>query len=158
MRSMGRPTLLLVCMLTAGMVAAPSADARKPEKPKRVVRHVEARYDSPAVGAQGQGGGVCVDQTGSDPVEGLGCVAFMARPTEYFIEVQVVDTLGLPVPAWVQTETDHVRVCGGTAKPIRVEPGTENVVWVFAAWSGIGPPCPGTATRGVIRASFSNRR
>lgn len=147
--------LLLLAMVGAVFVTDAAVAARG-RPAKRGARHVVAPYDAPAVGSQGQGGGICSDQNNQDPFEGVGCVVFAARPTEFFIDVQVQDASGLPVPGWVQTETGMVRFCGSTARPVPVEPGTENFVWVFAS-SGTGPPCVGAATRGSVAATFSRR-
>lgn len=154
-------TLLLACLLVAGTIAAPRTLAAKLGGDRRLVRRVEARYSSPAVGWRSPGPVVtrtCVDQQNSNPFDGLGCVVLTARPTEFLVGVKVEDKLGLPVPGAVNTESDFVQFCGRTTKPVSVEPGTEILVWVFATTGpGTGAPCAGTATQGVIKATFSNR-
>jgi hypothetical protein len=154
------PILLAAALAVALVSTAPTSDARTRQEPGKAVRHAQARYDSPAVGMQSREpccGGTCSDQTGPGPPEGLGCVVFVTKPGEWFVDVEVQDTLGLSAPAWLQTEMDIHLFCGSTKRPVPVLPGTENFVWVFAT-SGVGPPCPGTATRGVVEATFLTRR
>jgi len=150
------PFVLLVALATATFVA-PQAGAGD-EEPKREVRHVKARYESPAIGWQR----ALLDRVlfrNCLPDDRLGCVGFVAGEGELIINVKIEDRLGLPVPGAVDAEHDYVPFCGKTTKPVFVEPGTETFVWVFVSTGTHRPPlCPAPATQGVIKATFSNRR
>ncbi len=144
--------VVLVTALTCGSLAAPVA-ARKAPKPKN--RVIELAYTEPAHGAAGLG--VCF--------QGTSCLFYgPPAPGETSFSVQIEDDLGQPVPATVIQDTNEdgsylatddlsVGICGETEEPIEVEAGKAVSVWVWRA--GATPPCPGTATSGTAKATFS---
>jgi hypothetical protein len=145
-----RPLAVLVgLILAAGALAAPGAEAKKPKK-----RTVETTYTEPALGTAGVG--VCF--------QGSSCVFVEPLPGEKRVSVKVVDELGLPVYAsiiqdtsgdgnYLATDDRTVHICGSTTKPLKIEPSTVTV-WV---WQGPGavPPCPGFASSGIVKTTFS---
>ncbi len=143
--------ILLALVLIGGTLGGSPAGAGS--KKKRT-RKVETAYTEPAVGTAGMG--VCFP--------GSSCVFLEPLPGEKHVRVEVVDKLGLPVYASVIQDTNGdgsylasddrtVHICGKTAEPIAIKPGTVTV-WV---WQGPGanPPCAGFASSGVVRTTFS---
>ena len=121
------------------------------KKPSRVV---ETPYTEPAVGTAGFG--VCL--------QGSSCVFVEPMPGEKFVQIDISDDLGQPVFASIIQDTSGdgnyfaaddktTHICGQTAEPIEIEPSTVTV-WV---WRGPGgpPPCPGIASSGVVKTTFS---
>ena len=146
--------LLAVAALAAASVAGSPADAKKKKKKKKVViRTAEAAYDSPAIGAR-EVTGVC---SGSN-----GCATFPVGANERSLVLEVTDQLGQPVALTVGQDTDTsnattevvAKTCGGKTEPIAIEPGVEVMVWMWVA-PGVTPPCPGVATTGTVKATFS---
>lgn len=142
--------MLLGLVLIVGALDAPIAGAKK--RPKK--RTVETPYTEPAVGAAGLG--VCF--------QGTSCVFVEPLPGERYVHIEVVDDLGLPVHASVIQDTsgdgsylavddETVHICGKTDKPLKIEPSTVTV-WVWRA-PGAPPPCPGAASSGVVKTTFS---
>ena len=141
--------MLVGLILVAGALAAPGAEAKKRKK-----RTVETTYTEPALGTAGVG--VCF--------QGASCVFVEPMPGERRVSVKVVDELGLPVYAsiiqdtsgdgnYLATDDRTVHICGSTTKPLKIEPSTVTV-WV---WQGPGavPPCPGFASSGTVKTTFS---
>jgi hypothetical protein len=143
-------TVLLVSALV-GALGAPGAEAKKPKKKSR---SIEMPYTEPAVGAAGVG--VCF--------QGSSCVFTEPLPGERKVSIEITDDLGLPVHASVIQDTsgdgnylaaddETVHICGSTEKPLKIKSQTVTV-WV---WRGPGalPPCPGLASAGKVKLTFS---
>jgi hypothetical protein len=142
--------MLLGLALIVGALDAPVAGAKKRQKK----RTVETPYTEPAVGAAGLG--VCF--------QGSSCVFVEPLPGERYVSIEIVDDLGLPVYASVIQDTsgdgnylavddETVNICGQTEEPLKIEPSTVTVwVWRFPA---APPPCPGIASSGVVKTTFS---
>lgn len=148
--------VLLGATLVVGVLGASGADAGKRKKKPRQ-RTVEVPYSQPAVGTAGIG--VCF--------QGSSCVFVEPLPGERSVSVEISDELGLPVYAsviqdtsgdgnYLATDDATTHICGETAEPIEIEPQTVTV-WV---WPGPGapPPCPGVASSGTVKLTFSNAR
>jgi len=141
-------------ILIAGTVSSQFAEA------KGAGRTAVATYTSPALGLFGQGGfGQC------DGEDGVGCVLFFTRPTERQVTVKVTDMSGQPVYATVvqnkgnpggyglQQATVKGEFCGKTKKPISIKGGQRVAVYLY---EGPGPDgCPGIATQGTVKATFT---
>ncbi len=143
-------SILLGLGLLVGVIGASGAEAKKPKKK----RTVETPYTEPAVGALGMG--VCF--------QGTSCVFVEPMPGERYVSVEIVDDLGLPVSAsviqdtsgdgnYLATDDETVHICGETTEPLKIEPGTVTV-WVWRG-PGLVPPCPGLASAGVVKTTFS---
>ena len=141
----------ITACLACGIVALPAGAAKK-QKP----RVVEFPYSEAAVGAAGAG--VCF--------QGSSCL-FYGPPVgkERFFAVEIVDSLGVPVPGSIIQDTNEdgnflvaddltVGICGATDEPVEIEPGKAVSVWVWRV-PGVSPPCPGSATSGVATGTFS---
>lgn len=91
--------------------------------------------------------------------ESRGCVEFGVRPMERFVNVVVEDASGLSVPAYIQIGDDNsdkwIPFCGTTEAPVKIKPGVEIAIRVFAYRSVNLPTCVGTATQGVVNVTFS---
>jgi hypothetical protein len=145
-----RALAVLVGMtVLVGAFGPSGAHAKKPKK-----RTVKTPYTEPAVGAAGLG--VCF--------QGTSCAFVEPMPGERYVSVEIVDDLGLPVHASIIQDTsgdgnylaaddETVHICGKTTEPLKIEPSTVTV-WV---WRGPGapPPCPGMASSGVVKTTFS---
>ncbi len=149
---MRRPlTIVLAASLLVGAFGTTDAGAKRAKKP----RTVETKYTEPAVGAAGAG--VCF--------QGSSCVFVEPLPGEKFVSIEIVDDLGLPVNASVIQDTNGdgnyliddgvIHICGETTEPLKIEPGTVTV-WVWRT-PGLVPPCPGTATSGTVKTTFSTK-
>lgn len=148
--------LVLGSALLVGVLGTSEADAQKRKKKPRRERTIEMPYSEPALGTAGIG--VCF--------QGSSCVFMEPARGERFVSVEITDDLGLPVYAsiiqdtsgdgnYLATDDDTTHICGSTTEPLEIEPSTVTV-WV---WQGPGavPPCPGLASSGVVKATFSNR-
>jgi hypothetical protein len=144
-------SILVTGALIAGSVAALPADAAKKKKPKK--RSVTATYDSPAIGAR-EATGIC---SGAN-----GCATFIPGPKERSVVLDIKDALGTPVSITVGQDTDPstatvevvARTCGGKTEAIPIQPSTTVTVWLWVA-PGVNPPCPGVASSGSVKATFS---
>jgi hypothetical protein len=90
-----------------------------------------------------------------------GCVDFTPISiTERWLSVEISDASTLPVPAflqWADADIDEwIPFCGRTTKPLKVKGSV--TVWIFAYRAANLPLCPGTATTGEVRATFSSHR
>jgi hypothetical protein len=124
------------------------------KKPKKKTRTIEMPYTEPAVGAAGLG--VCF--------QGTSCVFTEPLPGERSVSIEIVDELGLPVHAsviqdtsgdgnYLATDDETVHICGSTEKPLKIKPQTVTV-WVWRG-PGVPPPCPGIASSGKVKLTFS---
>lgn len=122
-----------------------------PEEQRRVERRAQVDYLAPAAGIQAgdRGAFFCV---ANDP--GIGCVKFETQPGESFLQLDITDATGAPVPAVVsQSGRDEVfSICGRTERPIAISPGAE----IFIRLLAYEPGCRGSATSGTVTAVFSN--
>ena len=143
-------TIVLGACLLAGALAVPGAEAKKPKKK----RTIETPYTEPAIGAAGVG--VCL--------QGQSCVFVEPGPGEKYVSIEIEDDLGLPVSASVIQDTsgdgnylavddETTHICGATEEPLKIEPGTVTV-WVWRT-PGQAQPCPGIASAGVVKTTFS---
>ena len=94
--------------------------------------------------------------------ENLGAVRFAAG-NERFVSVAVSDSSGLPVLAEVTQDYDGDTgpefsrfICGSTDGPVRIKPGIQTIVYVFAGTCEDGTNSVPTA--GTIRATFTRSR
>lgn len=144
-------SIAIAAALVLGAFTATAAEAKK--RRKRVVRKAEATYDTPAIGVGGVAG-LC---SGAN-----GCAALPVAANERFISVVVEDSSGTSVYARVTQDTNGdgqadsaTPFCGTSGGKIPIEPGIAVNVFVYAA--GVLPaPCPGVATSGVVKATFTN--
>lgn len=94
--------------------------------------------------------------------ESRGCVQFGVRPIEKFVKVVVEDASDLPVPAYIQIGDDNsdkwIPFCGATEKPVRIKPGVQISIRVFAYRSINLDTCAGTASQGVVNVTFLSSR
>jgi hypothetical protein len=138
-------------MLLATIAVAP-AEAKKH---MRIERSDEIAYDSPVSAG--------IDEPAYARAcyyESNSCIEFPTLPTDRYVEIEIVDATGLPVPAFIQPHTDDgdapgVQICGQTEEPFPVVPGFEIIVWLNSVSASL--PCAGLATTGVVKAVFSNR-
>ncbi len=143
-------TVLLVLGLIAGMMAAP-AEAGKKKKPKKpAVRTFEVRYENPAFGVGGVGGGCS------------GCPSIAFAPNEkyaVFIIEDDVSPSGYINLAYDQ-DGDGVQdlgagptVCGSTPEPAEIDATAVYTVWPWAA----GIECPGSSSiAGTVKVMASS--
>ncbi|HEX2294097.1 MAG TPA: hypothetical protein VHN37_02185 [Actinomycetota bacterium] len=139
-------TILLVMGLVGAAMAVP-ADAAKKKKKKPAVRVVEATYSQPAIGI----GGVA----GACPAGACPTIATLTNETYAMIVIEDdVSPSGYvafnydPDGDGIQNPGSGPDVCGSTAEPVAMEPGTAYTAWPWAA----GPACPGSAsTSGTIK-------
>ena len=139
--------LALTLGLLAGMMGVP-AEAKK--KKKATVRVFEVRYENPAFGVGGAGGGCS------------GCPAIAVGANETYAIIQVIDDNSPTgyISLNYDTDGDGVQnvgsgpvVCGSTPEPVAMEPGAGYTAWPWAA----GIECPGaSSTAGTIKVLFSN--
>lgn len=147
----------LAACLVVGTLVAPAAGRR----PKKHERTVTVEYQAPAIKAEidGSGGEARACFTGGSIGE-IGCTNIPVRPTEKYLDLEVTDASGLPVPIDmiqdVRGPKRYTPLCGGTEKPIRIVPGVAVFLW-FVPYR-FEPLCLGTATRGTVTATLSNRR
>jgi hypothetical protein len=141
-------TILLVLGLVAATMAAPAEARKKPKKP--VVRSFEIRYENPAFGVGGAGGGCSgcpAIGTGVDETYAIFVIEDDLSPSGYIDLSYDTDGDG------VQDLGSGPTVCGSTPEPVEVEPAASYSAWPWVA--GIG--CPGSSsTTGTIKAWFSN--
>lgn len=142
-------TVMLVLGLMAGMMAAP-AEAGKKKRKKPTVRTFEVRYENPAFGVGGVGGGCS------------GCPTIALGPTEKFAVILIEDDMSPSgyVDLAYDEDGDGTQdlgagptVCGSTPEPVKVEPGIGYTAWPWPA--GIG--CPGSSSvAGTIKVLASS--
>ncbi len=138
--------LALSLGLLAGMMGAP-AEAKKK---KATVRVFETRYENPAFGVGGIGGGCS------------GCPTIPVGPKETFAIIQIVDDVSPNgyVTFNYDADGDGIQdlgsgpiVCGSTEEPVAMEPGASYTAWPWLA----GIECPGaSSTSGTIRVLLSS--
>lgn len=156
MRSRKRLVATVALCVVAGALGAPVADAAGQKK--RDVRHFEDTYASPAqiVEVPDHGGAYVCSYGGSGATRNLGCVEIPVKPSEQFLQLEIVDASGLPAPAWVEQEGTDAGgpVCGKTDKPMRIAPGVTILLWIYPYMAS--PPCPGISTTGTVKATLSD--
>lgn len=142
-------TILLALGLIGGAVAAP-AEAGKKKPKKATVRTFEVRYEQPALGVGGVGGGCS------------GCPSIPVALNETYA-VFVIEDDNSPsgyIDLSYDADGDGIQdigsgptVCGSTPEPVAVEPGASYTAWPWAGGAG----CPGSSsTSGTIKVMFSN--
>lgn len=138
--------------LLAGMLTVPAEAAKKKKKQKKqaTVRVFEVRYENPAFGVGGVGGGCS-----ACPTIGIGS-------DETFAFIQIIDdntTTGYASFNY-DSDGDGVQnlgsgpvVCGETTEPVAVEPGASYTAWPWL----VGTECPGaSSTAGTIKLYLSS--
>jgi hypothetical protein len=143
-----------------GAIETAPAFANK-EKRRRTERQVSDDYQTPAVAVHPihpPPPAVTVCNRGGALGGNRGCVVFDLSLKERFIDVEVVDATGLPVPFFV-AEGEELQdgwdgFCGKTERPLRVAPGPIFVILYAYSPVGVGP-CTG-ATTGTVKATISN--
>lgn len=149
----------LIAIVTAIVVLSATPLTARAAK---VVRVETKEYQSPAVAVMPihpTGAAIC-NEGGVLPGE-RGCVKFpLLSARERFLNVEVQDASGLPVPAflaWGDDPSEWIPFCGSTKRPLRTLGGTATV-WLYPYRSPNLPACPGTATTGSVTATFLGRR
>ena len=144
-------TVLLVLGLAAGMLAAPAQAGKKKKKKVAAVRTFEVRYENPAFGLGGVGGGCS------------GCPGIVFGPEEKYAVFIIEDDMSPSgyIDLSYDQDGDGVQdlgsgptVCGSnTDAPAEVEAGASYTAWPWAA--GIG--CPGSSSvAGTIKVLASS--
>ena len=137
--------LALTLGLLAGTMGAPAEAGKKP-----AVRVFEVRYENPAFGVGGGGGGC------------TGCPAVATGPGETYAMIQIVDDVSPNgyVSFAYDADGDGIQdlgagpvVCGSTPEPVEIEASTSYTAWPWAA----GVECPGaSSTAGTIKIWFGS--
>lgn len=152
-------SLLIVVLMALASLGSPALAGRK--SGKRVERVATEQYMSPALAIMPMHPrGVAICNQGGVVEGNRGCVDFPLRSLrERFVEIEVTDATGLPVPgflAWGEDPSEWVPFCGKTVKPLPTR-GTVATVWLYP-YSAINLPfCAGTATTGTVTATFLRR-
>lgn len=142
-------TILLLFGLLAGTMAVPAeAGKRKKKSKKATVRTFEVRYESPAIGIGGIGGGCS------------GCPDIPVGPKETFAVFVIEDDFSPSgyIDLAYDSDGDGIQdlgnsVCGSTEEPIPVDPGVTYTAWPWL----VGADCPGSSSfSGTIKAMFSS--
>jgi hypothetical protein len=146
---------LVTVGLVAGAFALPADAKKKKKKPVRVERVATGTYQAPQLVIIG----TCAQ------TDAIGCVTFMAAPTEKYLKVTITDAAGLPVSASISQDqvpdtgvaTDDftvATVCGAMEEAVEFDPSYELHVWID---NTPNPNCPGAvATQGTVEIAFSN--
>lgn len=143
--------LILMGLVTAALITPAAAGrGRQPRKD-------EIPYRAPTAGI----GGV-VSQC--DEHDQIGCVDFVPRLKERFIQVKVADDSGAAVYANLAQNTDSDpmqeiihRFCGEMEEPLEIDPTTKVTVHIYEG-PGMGAlTCVGPATSGIVTAVHSTR-
>jgi hypothetical protein len=154
-------TTVLMGSLILGAILAPGAGATK----KVVKRGAKHTYQVPAIG-QADVGGFCPDDAAVES-----CARFPTKRRERFVKVKITDASGTPVTGTLShpdsNDDGFVESLGyfcGKSKKVAIQGGQELIVFPYMVGSSgalerLGGPeqCPGVATTGTIKATFSNR-
>lgn len=147
----------MACALVLIVGAQGVAVAERGKAPKS--RQVQEIYQTPAPGltpVHPYGAVVC--NQGGAPGGGRGCLTFPVQFKERFARVEILDASGLPAPGFVHqggSIDQWIPFCGETANPLRIMPGVELTVVVYAYRSPNLPLCAGVGTTGTVRVTFS---
>lgn len=143
-------TILLILGLIAGMMAVPAEAGKKKKSKKPQVRTFEVRYENPAFGVGGVGGGCS------------GCPSIVLAPNESFAVLVIEDDASPSgyIDLSYDEDGDGIQdlgsgptVCGSTPEPVEVEPGAAYTAWPWAAGAG----CPGSSSiAGTIKVMASS--
>lgn len=147
---------LVVVIMVAGVLAVSigNAEARRKRRPKTpYVRVFEGHYDNPAIGI---GGVVTYGGAG-------GYVTNLSLANEKFLNVEIIDDAGMDAYFGVgQQDTNGDGIgeivaggCGKLAAPIEIVPGYTYSVTVTMGPGTEAPTCPGVATAGTIKMTFT---
>lgn len=149
----------LVPLLLTSLLFTDVAITRASAKPRRQTRTAAGEYQTPEPSVMPvHPYGIHVCNRGGALGESRGCIAFPVGSNENRVEVAVQDKSGLPVPAFIQIGSRNsdtwIPFCGSTAAAVKIDPGVEIRVRVFAYRAPNLPTCLGTATTGVVKATF----
>ena len=143
-------TVLLVLGLIAGMMAAPAEAGKKKKAKKPTVRTLEVRYENPAFGLGGVGGGCS------------GCPSIAFAPDETYAVFIIEDDVSPSgyIDLSYDVDGDGLQdlgagptVCGSTPEPVEVEPSASYTAWPWVAGAG----CPGSSSlAGTIKVLASS--
>lgn len=141
-------TIMLVLGLIAGAMAAPAEAGKKKKKKVAAVRTFEVRYENPAFGLGGVGGGC----------SGCPSVAFSAEEKYAVIIIEDDVSPSGYIGLAYDSDGDGLQdmgpaVCGETSEPMEIEPGTGYTAWPWLA----GSECPGSSSvAGTIKVLASS--
>jgi hypothetical protein len=131
--------------LILGLIVGATGLPAEAKKKKAKAREISVRYENPAIGVGGLGGGC------------LGCPTIATGTGEVFAIIQIVDDASPSgyVSFNYDSDGDGIQnigsgpiVCGETPEPIAVEPATTYNIWPWAA----GIECPGSSsTAGEVK-------
>lgn len=145
--------LAAVLMVSSLGGVADAKKKKKKKKPVKIERTAEAVYDAPAIGHPD----VIVGCSGS-----VGCATFAIGAEEAYIQLEIVDSTGLPVYGSVSQDIDGdgfgdggFNICGSTTEPMPIQPGVEVNIFI-SAFPGTSPACAGAGTTGTVKAVISN--
>lgn len=141
-RLLGR-VLLTACVLA--LVIAPIAEAKPRKAPAKTQRTVSVDYSAPS------GAYVAVLNIGWC-VQGQGCFSTGVAPGEKYVDVEVTDQSGQPVPFEVGFKGSSQIFCG-SADDIYLN-GAKQID--FGPMVGDVPNCPGPGTTGTMNLTLSN--
>lgn len=143
-------TIVLVLGLIAGAMAAPAEAGKKKKAKKASVRTFEVRYENPAFGIGGVGGGCS------------GCPSLVFGAEEKYAVILIEDDVSPSgyINLSYDADGDGLQdldagptVCGSTDGPVEIEPGTAYTAWPWLA--GVG--CPGSSSvAGTIKVLTSS--
>ena len=143
--------IALVLGLLAGSMVA-TADAKKKKK-KPYSRVVEGSYTQPAPGI---GGVVTLNGQG-------GTIDAPTLENEMFLNIEITDDSGQPV-YWGLSHQDEngdgagdivTGGCGNTETPLEIVPGYSYTITITAGPGAEAPTCPGVATAGTVKLTFT---
>ena len=145
--------VVLVAILGLLVGSVSTAEAAKKKKKKPYSRVFEATYANPAPGI---GGVVTISGQG-------GTADSPALANERFLSIDIVDDAGQPV-YWGLSHQDEngdgagdivTGGCGKTDTPLEIIPGYSYTVTVTTGPGAEAPTCPGVATSGTIKLTFT---
>lgn len=151
----------ILTSITIAAVVALSASAAQ-GRPPAAPREVTEEYISPAPAVMPVhpfGAAVC---NRNGVVAGnRGCIVLPVAPKERFVDVQISDASGTTAPGFV-AQSDNpdtwTPICGGTDRPLKINPGVEVTIWVYAYRAPNLPPCAGAGTSGTVTVRFLTKR
>ena len=145
--------LIAILGLIVGSVTTAEAAKKKKKNKKPYSRVFEATYANPAPGI---GGVVTIGGQG-------GTADSPALANERFLSIEIIDDAGQPV-YWGLSHQDEggdgagdivAGGCGKTDTPLEIIPGYSYTITVTTGPGASAPTCPGVATAGTIKLTFT---